>query len=77
MRSDALNLHVDNIRTEITGTKKIMISNVCDSDESKLKGILAEFFYRKSVLRTISNQKSLSQMKVLRRIENQKAFTKV
>ena len=42
MRSDTFNLHVDPIRTEMTGTQKIPTSHVCDLDESESKGIIAE-----------------------------------
>ena len=35
MRADALNSHVEPVRREITGTQKIPISHVCDSDESE------------------------------------------
>ena len=42
MRADAFNLHVDPVRTEMTGTKQIMISYVCDSDKRKSKEIIAD-----------------------------------
>ena len=42
MRSDAFNSHVDTVRTEITGMQQILISQVCDLDKRKSKGIFAE-----------------------------------
>ena len=42
MRADDLNFHVEPVRTEMTGTQQILISHICDSDESKSKFILAE-----------------------------------
>ena len=41
-RDDALNSHIDPVRTEITGMKQIPISHVCSSDESKPKGIIPD-----------------------------------
>ena len=35
MKADSLKLHVYPVRTEITGTKHIPISNVFSTDESK------------------------------------------
>ena len=35
MINDALNLHVDPVRTEMTGTKNIPILHVCDLNESE------------------------------------------
>ena len=35
MRADALNFHVDPVKTEMDAIQKIMISHVCDSEESK------------------------------------------
>ena len=66
MRYEALYLHVDPVRTEITGMQKILISHVCNSDKSL-----------KSVLQTRINHKALYLIKFLRRRANQKAFTKV
>ena len=37
MISDSLNLHVCPVRTEMTATKHILISQVCSTDESKLE----------------------------------------
>ena len=42
MRDDALNLHVDPVRTEITGTQQIPILQVCSSGKSESKRILAD-----------------------------------
>ena len=42
MRADALNLHVDPVRTEMTSMQQIMISHVCDSYKSKSKGIIKD-----------------------------------
>ena len=42
MRSDALNYHVDPIRTEMTDTQHILISHVCDLDERESKEFLAD-----------------------------------
>ena len=42
MISDALNSHVDPVRTEMTGTQQILILHVFDLDESKSKEILAD-----------------------------------
>ena len=42
MRADAFNSHVGHVRTEMTGTQKLMISHVCDSDKSKSKGIISD-----------------------------------
>ena len=42
MRDYAFNFNVEPVRTEITGTQQVQISHVCDSDESKSKGIIAD-----------------------------------
>ena len=42
MRDDAFNSHVEPVRMEMIGTQQILISHVCDSDERKSKGILAD-----------------------------------
>ena len=42
MRSDALNFNVDPVRTKMTGMQQIPISYVCDSEDSKSKGIIAD-----------------------------------
>ena len=42
MISDALNLHVYPVRTEMTGMQRILISHVCGLNESELKGIITE-----------------------------------
>ena len=42
MRADALNLHVDPVRTEMTAPQKIPISHICDAGESESKYILAD-----------------------------------
>ena len=41
MRDDALNSHVDPVRTEMTSMQQILISHVCDSYKSESKGIIA------------------------------------
>ena len=40
IRSDALNLHVYLVRTEMTVTKQILISHVCSADDIILKEFL-------------------------------------
>ena len=40
--SNALNLHVEYLRTETTGTKQIPISHIYDLDERKSKEILVD-----------------------------------
>ena len=42
LRAGALNLRVDPVRMKMTVTQHIMIFQVCDSDESKSKDIIAE-----------------------------------
>ena len=42
MISDALNLHVYPVRTEMTDMQRILISHVCDLNESELKGITTD-----------------------------------
>ena len=42
MRADAFNLHVDSVRTEMTGTQQILILHICDLDKSESKGITVE-----------------------------------
>ena len=42
MRADTFNSRVDPARTEITRSKQIPISQVCSSDKSKSKGIIAD-----------------------------------
>ena len=37
MRADSLNLYVYPVRTEMTATKKNLTSNVCSTDEIKIK----------------------------------------
>ena len=37
MKYDALNLHVDSVRTEMTDMQQIPTSHVCDLDKSKSK----------------------------------------
>ena len=54
MRYGAFNSHVDTVRTEITGMQQILISQVCDLDKSKSKGIFAE----KKLSQVCSTEKS-------------------
>ena len=56
MRYDTFNLHIDPVRTEITGTQQIPISHVCDSDERKSKGIIVD----KTILQVCSTEESES-----------------
>ena len=42
MRSDALNSHIDPVRTEITGIQQIHISHVFYLDDSKSKDIIVD-----------------------------------
>ena len=42
MISDALNLHVYPVRTEMTAMKYIPISHVCSTDKSELNDFLAD-----------------------------------
>ena len=42
MRSDALNLHIYAVRTEITGTKQILTSHICSMDESESEEFLVD-----------------------------------
>ena len=42
MRADSLNLHVEPVRTKMTGMQQIPILHVCDSEESESKEILAQ-----------------------------------
>ena len=41
MRADALNQHIEPVRTEMTDTQQIPISHVCNLDQSKSKQIPA------------------------------------
>ena len=77
MIADAFNLNIDPVRTEITGTQRIMTLQVFYLDRSKLKDILVEKTYCNTVLRMRANQKALLLMEVLRRTANQKVLTKV
>ena len=54
MRADALNLHVDPVRTEMTGMQQILIFNVCDFGDIKSKGIITD----KNLLQVCSTDKS-------------------
>ena len=76
-RDDPLNSNDDPVRTKMTVKQQIMTSHICDSYKSKSKDILAEKYYHKSILQSGENEKALSLLKVLRRKESQKAFTKV
>ena len=42
VRDYAFNLHVDPVRTEMSGTQQITISQIYSSDERKAKGIIAD-----------------------------------
>ena len=42
MRADAFSLHVEHIRTKITGIQQIPILHVCDLDDRKPKGIITD-----------------------------------
>ena len=42
MRCDVFNLRVDPVRTEMTGMRQILISHVCDLEESESKGIIMD-----------------------------------
>ena len=61
MRSDAFNSHADPVRTEVTGTQQIPISHVCDSDESKSKGITVD----ENLLRVCSTDESKSEIVIV------------
>ena len=58
MISDALNFHIDTIRTEMTGTQQIMILHVCDLYESESK----YFFADKNLLQVFSTSNSESEI---------------
>ena len=77
MRADALQSHIDPVRTEITGTQHINILRVFLWMRANQKGSSRTKTYRKYVLRSRANPKELSEMKVLRKRSNQKAFTEV
>ena len=77
MRDGAFNFHVDPVRMEMTGMQQILISHICDLEILNQKGSLRTKIYRKSVLQTRANQKTISLMKILRMRENQKPFTKL
>ena len=55
------NSHVDPVRTEKTGTQQILISHVCDNDERKSKGIIAD----KNLLQVCSMNESESESVVV------------
>ena len=57
MRADAFNLHVDPVRTEITGTQQIPILHVCDLGKSKSKGITSD----ETLLQVFYTDKSKSE----------------
>ena len=57
LRADALNLHVYPVRTEMTATKHILVSHVCSTDDSKLKGFLVD----KTLLRNCSTDQDESK----------------
>ena len=57
MRSDALNLHVCPVGTEMTDTKQIPVSDVCSTDKSKLK----EFLVHKTISQICSTYKEESK----------------
>ena len=61
IRADSLNSHVDPVITEITVTQQIPILHVCDSDERKLKEILAE----KTLSQVCSTSKSESKIVIV------------
>ena len=42
MRADALNSHVYPVRTEMTGTKQIPISNICSTEKDESKSIIVD-----------------------------------
>ena len=42
MKADAFNSHVDPVITKINGTQQILISHICDSDESESKTIIID-----------------------------------
>ena len=42
MRADSFNFHVDHVITEMNVPQQIPIAHVCDSDDSKSKGIITE-----------------------------------
>ena len=56
MRAGAFNLHVDPVRMEISGLQQILISHVCDLEESESKGIIKD----KNLLQVCSIHKSKS-----------------
>ena len=58
MRADALNSHVDPVRTEMTVIQNIPISHICDSDESESKGIIEV----ERILRVCSTYESKSEI---------------
>ena len=42
MKADAFNSHVEPVITKINGTQQILISHICDSDESESKTIIID-----------------------------------
>ena len=61
MRTGAFNSHVDPVKTEMTGTQQIPILQVCDSDESKSKGIITD----KNLSQVCSTDKSESEIVII------------
>ena len=77
MRADALNFHIDPVRTEMTWFQHISISTflIWTGANQTLSKQMKN--YRNYVLRKRIDQKALLSMKVVRRRTNQKDFTKL
>ena len=61
IRCYAFNLRIDPVRTKITDTQHIPISQVCDSDERGSKEIIAD----KNLLKVCSKDKSESEIVIV------------
>ena len=76
MRADALNSDNYPLRTAITGAKKFRSFTIFLQTIANQKSFEQTKTHCRSILRTKTNQKDLSLIKVLRRRANQNASTK-
>ena len=67
MRADDLNSHVYPVRTEMTGTKQILISYICSTDESESEDFLVDETLLQVYSTDEDKPKASSSMKVLQR----------
>ena len=71
--ADTFNSHVYPVRTEMTDTQQIPISHICDSDESKSKGIITD----KNLLQVCYTDESKSERVIVNKSSTEESKSEI